>query len=212
MTDQSIIPPAYQKTSFHCPHCGVKARQYWHQVEYRDNGFKEQRGLYLCICEHCEDYSLWRGSEMVFPDKSVIEIPNKDLSEDILKDYLEAVSIINKSPRGAAALLRLAIQKLCKELGQPGKDLNKDIAKLVSQGLPKGVQKALDIVRVTGNESVHPGQIDISDDIESAKKLFRLVNFIAEKMITQPKEIDALYDGLPEDKRKQIDQRDSSIK
>lgn len=149
---------------------------------------------------------------MVFPDKSVIEIPNKDLSEDILKDYLEAVSIINKSPRGAAALLRLAIQKLCKELGQPGKDLNKDIAKLVSQGLPKGVQKALDIVRVTGNESVHPGQIDISDDIESAKKLFRLVNFIAEKMITQPKEIDALYDGLPEDKRKQIDQRDSSIK
>ena len=76
------------------------------------------------------------------------------------------------------------------------------------KGLPVGVQKALDIVRVIGNESVHPGQIDISDDPATTAKLFELVNIIASKMITEPKEIDKLFDGLPDGKKAAIQKRD----
>jgi len=115
---------------------------------------------------------------------------------------------LQKSPRGAAALLRLCIQKLCMELGEKGKDLNTDIKNLVAKGLPEGVQKSLDIVRVIGNESVHPGQIDLRDDMETAKVLFKLVNLIAEKMITEPKEVEEIYNILPEEKRQQIKKRD----
>jgi hypothetical protein len=130
------------------------------------------------------------------------------LPEDIKDDYNEAASISNFSPRAAAALLRLCIQKICILLGEQGKDLNTDIGNLVSKGLQSDVQKALDYVRVIGNSAVHPGNIDLKDDRETVNMLFKLVNMIATKMISDLKEIDALYSKLPDDKLEYIRQRD----
>ena len=126
-----------------------------------------------------------------------IPLPNADLPDEIRGDYQEARSIVSRSPRGSAALLRLAIQKLCKELGEPGKNINDDIASLVRKGLPTRVQQALDIVRVIGNEAVHPGQIDVSDNPAIAASLFRLVNIIAEHMISEPKAIEECIARFP---------------
>lgn len=146
---------------------------------------------------------------MTIPDMQGLPYPNDDLNADIKEDYMEARSIVSRSPRGAAALLRLGVQKLCKQLGEPGKDVNTDIASLVKKGLRPSIQKALDIVRVTGNESVHPGLMDMKDNNEIANKLFELINLIAEVMITEPKRIDEMYSSvLPEEKRKRIAQRD----
>jgi hypothetical protein len=141
------------------------------------------------------------------PVESGIE-PNADLPADILYDYNEARLIVEASPRGAAALLRLAIQKMCVHLGESGVNLNNDIAKLVGKGLDRRVQRALDIVRVIGNESLHPGQIDMRDDKETALQLFGLVNLIAEKMLTEKIHVDAIYETLPQSKRDAIEARD----
>lgn len=146
---------------------------------------------------------------MIYPLSGSAPLPNPDLPDDIKADYEEARSIVSISPRGAAALLRLAIQKLCKHLGEPGKDINTDIGNLVKKGLAPRVQQALDVVRVVGNESVHPGQIDLRDDPEVAASMFGLVNIIAEIMISQPKHIDRLYNKLPEGKREAITRRDA---
>jgi hypothetical protein len=154
---------------------------------------------------------LWLEEAMIFPSDGNAPLPNPDLPEDIKRDYEEARAILNRSPRGAAALLRLAIQKLCKFLGEPGIDINADIRALVRKGLSEQIQKALDIVRVIGNEAVHPGMIDLRDDPALAGTLFKLVNMIAEKMITEPREIDDLYAGLPEGKREAIDRRDGKV-
>ena len=113
------------------------------------------------------------------------------------------------SSRGAAALLRLAIQKLCSHLGESGKNLNADIASLVEKGLSPVVQKSLDVVRVVGNEAVHPGTLDLRDDQDTASKLFRSVNIIAEQMISYPKHVDAMYEELPESEKKEIERRDA---
>ena len=136
--------------------------------------------------------------------------PNPDLPVEIREDFGEAAKIFPTSPRGAAALLRLAIQKICVELGEPGKDLNRDIASLVKKGLHVHVQQALDYVRVIGNNAVHPGQIDVKDDGATAEKLFGLINVIAEIMISQPKHIQQIYGTLPETVRTAIDRRDNA--
>lgn len=135
-------------------------------------------------------------------------MPNDDLPDDIKVDFREAQSIVNASPRGSAALLRLCIQKLCKHLGEKGKNINDDIGELVKKGLDSRVQKALDVVRVIGNEAVHPGQIDLKDDLETANKLFVVVNLIADALITQPKMVEGLFNGIPETKRAEIAKRD----
>ena len=62
-------------------------------------------------------------------------------------------------------------------------------------------------MRVTGNNAVHPGEID-TDDAEVVGKLFGLINIIAEYTITMPNKINGMYDALPEGSKKAIDKRD----
>lgn len=164
--------------------------------------------LFISKCYSCDDISLWMYNKLLWPLTGEAPFPNTDLPAEVLRDYEEAGAILNLSPRGSAALLRLCIQKLCAHLGEKGKNINEDIASLVRRGLDARVQQALDIVRVVGNNAVHPGTIDLKDDRATAEKLFGLVNLIADVMISQPKHISAMFDGLPEGDRNAIEKRD----
>lgn len=222
MKKDKHYPPKHAEEQFHCPHCGVFAKQFWAHVEARNiwggygsiqgkTHFKENLDQEWTIskCEHCEQKIIWLEDEIVYPKKIIVDLPNEDLSEEIKKDYLEAAIIFNDSLRSSAALLRLALQKLCKDLGEKGDNINEDIKNLVKKGLNPQIQKSLDILRITGNNAVHPGEINIEEKSELVLKLFELINFIAEKMITEPKEIEGLYDiEIPEDAKEQIKKRD----
>lgn len=201
--------PIFKESSFNCSFCNAYARQTWHGLGHFDRGHISLEDASVCFCSHCGKYSIWHEEKIIYPNFSGIEPFNGDLNEEVSDDYMEAAEIVQRSPRGAAALLRLAIQKLCIQLGEQGKDLNTDIGNLVKEGLPVRVQESLDSLRVIGNEAVHPGELDLRDDRETATSLFKLVNFIAEKMITEPKEIEAIYAKLPETKKEQINNRDS---
>jgi hypothetical protein len=168
--------------------------------------------LHLSKCYNCDKIAVWVNQRLVFPEYKTMTQPNPDLPDDIIRDYEEARSIVDLSPRAAAALLRLGIQKLCAHLGESGKDLNNDIKNLVAKGLDPVVQQSLDIVRVIGNESVHPGTIDLNDDRETALRLFDLVNAIADQMISHPKKVREMYGKLPEAKRKAVEARDAAPK
>jgi len=168
--------------------------------------------LHISECYNCHKIAVWVNERLVFPEHTTTTQPNPDLPDDIVRHYEEARSIVDLSPRAAAALLRLAIQKLCAHLGESGKDLNNDIKNLVAKGLDPVVQQSLDIVRVIGNESVHPGTIDLNDDRETALRLFDLVNAIADQMISHPKKVQEMYAKLPEEKRKAVEARDAAPK
>ena len=159
-------------------------------------------------CYHCGKLAIWVGDAIVWPRQSFAVIPNADLPEDVVTDFCEAGQIVEASPRGAAALLRLCIQKLCKHLGEPGKNINDDIGALVKRGLDVRVQQMLDVLRVFGNSAVHPGEIDLRDDRASAEKLFELVNMIADIMISQPRAIESMYDRIGSSQRAAIEKRD----
>ncbi|MGO9121103.1 MAG: DUF4145 domain-containing protein [Desulfomonilaceae bacterium] len=235
--NMSYTAPERDETPFHCPHCNVMAQQKWQRLLWEDliryarsqHYEVEEHSpmppakleippmsldpdnsdmLAICECQNCKGISIWLYDQMLYPD-GYAPPPNSDLNDEIKRDYLEAGSIVNKSPRGAAALLRLCIEKLCDQLGAKGKGINEQIGYLVREkNLDPRIQQSLDVVRVIGNESVHPGIMDLRDDKETAMSLFRLINVIADMMVTQPKHIQEMYDKLPDGKKKGIHDRD----
>jgi hypothetical protein len=215
--------PAFNETAFNCPLCGAYSAMTW--AEAGIQAWPEVAGysrtlIYLATCKHCEEPSYWladhyegdfpTSGRMLHPSESTAPMPHPDMPENVRSDYEEARLIANNSPRGAAALLRLAIQKLCVHLGESGQNLNDDIASLVKKGLPVEIQQALDIVRVIGNNAVHPGVLSSGDIAEISIALFELVNQIVEERITRPKKLEALFKKLPQDSRDAIKKRDKS--
>jgi hypothetical protein len=205
---EKYFPPKYNEQQFHCIHCGVFARQEWFDTAYLD-GHWLYTDVRVAVCQHCNRLSFWYEEKLAIPVEAPVEPPHPDLPKSCEQDYIEARNVFVNSPRSAAALLRLCIQKLMPVLGEKGENINDDIKSLVSKGLPVLIQKALDICRVVGNNAVHPGEIDINDTPEIAQKLFSMINFIIENQITLPREIEKLYGQLPENSLKAIDKRDA---
>jgi len=213
-----IVPPEFELDAFNCPLCNAYAYMEWN-CEIKVN-FKY--AVSTAKCAKCNEASLWRvklsenfnkvvRTQMIYPDISISVIPEIDMPDDVKADFEEAKSICNKSPKAAAALLRLALQKLLKHLGEPGDNINTDIKTLVSKGvLNPAVQKAADTVRITGNNAVHPGTMNDEDVDYIATKMFNLINFIVKKTITEPRELEDLYTSTPESAREAIARRDAA--
>lgn len=203
------MAPGFREESFHCVHCGVLAVQEWTQLRLPG---PYPTDCWRCDCQNCWKYSYWRGEDLegrlIDPVLGGGPRPHVDMPEDARNDFEEARTIVMQSPRGACALLRLAVQKLCAELGEPGKNINDDIASLVANGLSVEVQQALDSLRVIGNNAVHPGEMDLTDDPETASALFELLNFIVDDRISQPKKRAAIFAKLPTGARDAIQARD----
>src|SRR6476620_4990171 len=163
------IAPYLRGGSFHCMHCGVLAQQVWVHLT-TEGAVKQYVGYSRCNCRNCTGKSIWNDTEerCIDPVIGGGPRPHIEMPEDVKTDYEEARRILGQSPRGACALLRLCVQKLCKDLGEKGKDINEDIKSLVQKGLPEEVQEAMDSLRVMGNNAVHPGEMDLKDDTETA--------------------------------------------
>lgn len=216
------VEPQFNKTAFNCPHCNAYATQHWYNYVtaqiLKSKSISSPNhidGLYICKCVRCEEISIWKSESifkevisMIYPLLSTAPLPANDMPEECKQDYNEARNIFALSPKASTALLRLCLQKLCVHLGQEGKHINTDIGNLVKAGLPAKIQKALDVVRVVGNNAVHPGKINIDDNTDIAFRLFKLINLIVESMITQPNEIDELYQVLPQNALEDILKRD----
>ncbi len=207
------VVPVFRKGAFHCHACAVFAPQEWSQLI---DGVSTSN-IWKCHCTNCHVASYWisfNRAELeparIYPRQGGAPIPHPDMPDEVRQEYLEAGSVLPISPRGAGALLRLALQKLMPHLGESGENLNDAIASLVKKGLDPNVQKALDALRVIGNNSVHPLELDLRDDAETVGALFGVLNFIVEDRIARPKKLGSLYDSLPEGARQAIEKRDAS--
>lgn len=227
----------FHSRSFICPYCNGVATHDWRymQMELFDGDMvgldkiKESRYVVFARCQGCLKTSIWLteklkntvsnpstfsgddSSEILLYPFTSPDLPkaNEDMPEDVKKIYDEACLVLKDSPRSSAALSRLAIEKLVDHLEAEGSNLNLKIADLVSKGLPPRIQQMLDSVRVIGNNAVHPGEIDLSDNTQLALSLLNFINLIVDNQISQPKKIDEIYNSLPESNLKSIERRDS---
>lgn len=207
-------PPVFKHTHFHCPHCDVYARQEFHHLPlgFSSNVYSD---VWRSRCHHCRNDCYWYDDEtihgrLLVPAAYGTPAPNEHMPEEVKADYMEAASILGTSPRGAAALLRLAVQKLMIHLGMKGENINNDIKALVAAGLPAMVQQALDYCRVVGNNAVHPGEIKLDDTPEMAWTMFEMINVIVQLRIAAPKQLEQVYGGLPQAARDSITRRDAT--
>lgn len=212
---KNYIKPDYNIKAFTCPHCNTISQMEYARHHFQSDNVNIGSGIFepktetiIARCQCCGKKIIWIDDKYIYPD-IIAEKPNNDMPDSVKQLYNEAGLIYNKSPRAACALLRLAIDRLCNELGKTDRDINKNIGALVKDGLPQSVQQALDVVRVIGNKTVHPGQIDFDvDDKSTASMLMHLLNIIVQRMITEPNEIDSLYQNLPDSVKESITKRD----
>ena len=212
MNQEDYITPVFQKEAFHCPVCNVYAHQSWYSTSYYSRGgFTGIDILETALCSHRNNYSFWIKGNLSYPLQITAPLAHKDMPETVWEYYNEARAISASSPRASAALLRIAAKKLCESLAEDEPNLNRAIGSLSKKGLPQNVIKSLDTVRIVGNEGgAHEGQIDLTgeDNIEIVDRLFWLINFIVEKTITEPSEIESAFSSLPENKRQAAEKRD----
>lgn len=146
---------------------------------------------------------------MVYPIlASIAPLPVDFMPDSVRADYDEAREVLASSPRSACALLRLCVQKICIHLGKPGKSINNDIGELVKEGLSERLQRALDTVRVVGNNAVHPGEISVEDNPDLARFMFDLVNLVTDDLIGKYRRLDRAFEALPDGAKESISVRD----
>ena len=230
--NQHYVQPSYGKQSFNCPHCIAFSQQEWYEAliergsfrfngnlrlvredAFKDkvNGFLVDNAVAISVCLHCDEPAYWNKGEMVYPLIITAPLPNLDMPKDVMDIYNEAREVSQLSPTASTALLRLGLEKLLPQVGAKKAKIDAMIGELVGKGLSKEVEKALDSLRVIGNEAVHPGTLDLNDNKEVAFALFKLLNVIVDRMITQQKEIDEIYNLIPEEKLKGINNRNKRV-
>ncbi|WP_442956540.1 hypothetical protein [Prosthecochloris sp. GSB1] len=66
------------------------------------------------------------------------------------------------------------MKKLCKHPCDNGNNINRDIGNLVKKGLPVQIQKHQNIFRMTGNNAVPPGEMQLKEEPLAVSFPFRL--------------------------------------
>jgi len=202
-----------------CPLCETLAEQDWRTVYNMpswSNGdkvdhFRKVENVRTCKCTACKGLSLWVEDRMADPPATAGPPAQADMPEPVQELYDEARAVGALSPRAAAALLRVALERLTASLGHGDKKLNDAIAALVQDGLlPLDLQQAMDALRITGNDASHPGEVRLDDEAGGLTALFELVNVLVERLVSIPSRISKIYDALPASKREQVEQRDAA--
>ncbi|WP_213565259.1 DUF4145 domain-containing protein [Microvirga sp. 3-52] len=149
---------------------------------------------------------MWFEKQLVHPEDNDAPPVSPDMPAELRRDYEEAAAIFSKSPRAAAALLRMCVEGLIKKVTEKD-SFDKAITALQARGLPSQIQLALDVIRQNGNEVLHAGQLYGEDDEATVAMLFKLVNSVVTWSITEQRQLQELYEQIPEAKRKHLEDR-----
>src|ERR1700730_14725064 len=151
--------------------------------------------LHVSRCYPCKGFTVWVRDRLVFPIRGdeppdVVEVDFEEVAEDVQEtaedkevseDFEEAAAILNKFPRGAAALTRVCIQNMMPLLKENAKNLDENISSLVRKGLEVEIQQAMDVLQVVRKNPSQTTEVDLKEENETAKKFFNSLERILER-------------------------------
>lgn len=126
--------PSLHRERFICPHCAAFAGQYWAalgvsgenndhewlEASWDGDPFDERRTSRstwnAAQCASCHQWSIWRESQMVHPQRQVGAPAHPDMPEGPRILYGEAAAVAAVSRRAGAAMARAALETLIKEI------------------------------------------------------------------------------------------------
>jgi hypothetical protein len=101
--------------------------------------------------------------------------------EEASEDFEEAAAILNKSPRGAAALIRICIQNMMPLMKETGKNLDENISSLVRKGLEVQIQQAMDVLQVIRRNPGQESDVDLRGETAIATRMLESLKEILER-------------------------------
>jgi hypothetical protein len=131
--------------------------------------------LHVSNCHNCNGFAIWVAGRLGFP------IDVEKTPEFVEGDFEQAAAILNNSPREAAALMRVCIQKLVPLLKQEGKSLNDYMSSLVRKGLEVEIRQAVEVLQVLRNETGQPTSLETQEDKEMALRFFDSLKAVLER-------------------------------
>lgn len=148
-----------------------------------------------------------------------ISFPSKNMPDDVKSVYKEAVSVYDASPRAAGILIRVALEKYLKKYvyKKGNATLNNIIGHLAKMQSPYIVH-IYDLIRIKGNgqahsqdnDSVNLKTLNDNDTKKDVKSLFKFLNLLCNQTAVFD-ESENLYRQLPEQKLRQIENRDKNL-
>ena len=142
--------------------------------------FFDPKDLEIRICDGCRKPTVWYHKELVWPKPFPVR-PSDHMPESVKIPFTEAQRITFISPSAAAGLLRLSLERLCKEEGLTGK-----LVEMISElSVPPHVVQAAHAIRLVGNDAVHEGFIHYDEEAtpELVIKMSELLNSIVDYTI-----------------------------
>ena len=132
------------------------------------------------------------------------------IPKQIINDYTEASSIIEKSPKAAATLLRRCLQGMIHDFWDIyEKNLNAEITQLKEKVSPSQ-WKAIDGLRSIGNIGAHmESDVNLIIDIDAteSQKLQKLIELLIEKWYIARHDEEVLFDEIAQTAENKQEQR-----
>ena len=90
-------------------------------------------------------------------------------------------AILNKFPRGAAALTRICIQKMMPLVKANAKNPDENFSSLVRKGLEVEIQQAMDVLQVIRRNPGQESDVDLRDETAIATRMLESLKEILER-------------------------------
>ena len=208
------ITPELLKPNFQCLYCKITTQHEWRELTSKElqgsihyTSLEGLDNFKISICYSCDRIAMWHNDKIIFPNTTHQPPAHAEMPDLVKQIYNEAASISQLSPRASCALMRCAVEALVINVGYKG-SLFESIGQMYKEGLiDDAIKDSLDIVRLTGNDSVHGNQIDMNEETD-IDYMFILINEIVESISSRKRRKDML-EKFGESRLDSIKKRDS---
>lgn len=209
-----MIEVDFENSTYVCPYCGCRqsyTNNYDHKsagyrIDFRRDRYEKDLLLYhiKCTNKKCSRTTVVAKDIVtnkqfdLYPQHVHKKFPDY-VPSPIRSDYVEAVTIIQDSPKASATLLRRCLQGMIRDFWGVKKNTLKDEIDELQNKVTPSQWKAIDGLRKLGNIGAHMEKdIDLIIDIDEgeAEKLASLIELLIDKWYIARHDEDELCNSI----------------